>query len=231
VPDQTLQADGRVIANLPDENLVYVDLGKDDHLVLGMTFEVFDSVRGVRVDEYGQMRGKATIEIVDISDHSAAGRVIRSSASAPVLANDVIANMVYDQSRVFKFYVFGEFDLDGDGQYTISDHDAVVRRIESWGGKVVDVSKRNQSLASTFGKETADKVVLPLDTDFVVIGQEPELPQAVAPGERDPIKIRKAVLDKQRWDEYMRLRNEAISLSVPVINHNRFLALIGHVSR
>jgi peptidoglycan hydrolase CwlO-like protein len=231
VPDQTLLADGRIISYVPEEKQAYIDLGKNDHLVLGMTFEVFDAVRGVKVDAAGELRGKATLEIVDIAGNSSVARVIRSSGPTPALAGDLIANVVYDKGRVFKFYIFGDFDLDNDGQYTVSDRDAVVRSIQQWGGVVVDVSERNSRLASTLGADVADKNLLPLDTDFVVIGQEPDLPQAVAPGERDPSKIRKAVVDKQKWDEYVRLRNEALALSVPVINHNRFLALIGHVNR
>ena len=231
VPDLSRQGDGRIIAVNPDHNLVYVDLGRNDHLVLGMTFEVFDSNRGVQTGEDGDLRGKATVEVVDIGVQSSSARIVRSSFSRPILAGDIVANLVYDKDRAFKFYVFGNFDLDGDGQYTISDHDAVVQLITRWGGQVVNTEERGARLGALSGAETTAAAVLPLDTDFVIVGQEPDLPPQLAAGERDPLKIREQVVAKQKWDEYMRLRSEAAALSIPVINQNRFLALIGHTGR
>lgn len=231
VPDLSKQADGRVVAVNPDQNLVYMDLGSQDHLVLGMTFEVFDSTRGVELGQNGDLRGKATVEVVDIGPRSSSARIVRSSFSRPILPGDVLANLVYDKNRKFKFYVFGNFDLDGDGQYTISDHDAVVQLIERWGGQVVNDAGRAGQLGGLIGQERAAQAVLPLDTDFVIVGQEPEVPPQLAAGERDPAIIQAHARAKQKWDEYLSLRNEAAALSIPVINQNRFLALIGHTGR
>lgn len=231
VPDLSKQGDGRIVAVNPDQNLIYMDLGSQDHLVLGMTFEVFDSTRGVEIGEQGELRGKATVEVVDIGPRSSSARIVRSSFSRPILPGDVLANLVYSKDRKFKFYVFGNFDLDGDGQYTISDHDAVVQLIERWGGEVVNNGQRAGQLGALIGKEAADQAVLPLDTDFVIVGQEPEVPPQLAAGERDPAIIQAQARAKQKWDEYLALRNEAAALSIPVINQNRFLALIGHTGR
>jgi len=231
VPDGTDSVDGKIVAVNRDENLVYVNLGQRDHLVLGMTFEVFDAERGVQIDQNGDLRGKASIEIVDMGDQTATARIARESYSRPVLANDVIANLVYDKNRTYKFYVFGDFDLDGDGKSTLADHDQVVNLIEQWGGKVVDPRDRQRRLTALLGKEAASKNTLPLDTDFVIVGEEPELPQPVPPGTRDPQVIKAAIQAKQKWDAYMQLRNEADSLSVPLMSQNRFLSLIGYYQR
>lgn len=228
VPDASQQADGKVISVNPDDNLVYINLGQTDHLVLGMTFEVFDADRGVQVDEFGKLRGKASIEVVDMDAMTATCRIARASYSRPVLAEDLIANLVYDKARKFKFYVFGDFDLDNDGKATLADHDQVQNLINKWGGEVVDPRDRERRLTALLGKDAATKNILPLDTDFVIVGEEPELPQPVPPGTRDPQVIKAAIQAKQKWDAYIQLRNEANSLSVPIISQNRFLALIGY---
>ena len=41
--------------------------------------------------------------------------------------------------------------------------------------------------------------------------------------------IRAAIEAKKRWNRYIQLLNEAKTLTVPVINQNRFLALIGYI--
>jgi hypothetical protein len=231
VPDQTSQVDGRIIAVNREENLVYINLGRQDHLVMGMTFEVFDSSRGVRVGDDGKMRGKGTIEVVDISESSAACRIVRTDRTRTVLEDDVIANLVYDRDRAFKFYVFGKFDLDGDGRYSVSDHDKVVTLIEEWGGQVVEPEQRLEGLTQALGEDAAEQTLLPLDTDFLVIGQEPPMPKELSRSERDPVKIRRNVQAKKQWERYKNLTDEAKALSVPVLNQNRFLALIGHTSQ
>ncbi|MBI1368676.1 MAG: hypothetical protein GC162_08490 [Planctomycetes bacterium] len=228
VPDATREADGKVLAVNPDENLIYINLGQSDHLVLGMTFEVFDALRGVEVNDDGTLRGKASIEVVDMESNTATCRVVRASYNRPVLANDLVANLVYDKDRVFKFYVFGDFDLDGDGKSTLADHDQVVNLITKWGGQVTDPRDRELRMTALLSKDAAGKNLLPLDTDFLVVGQEPELPQPVPPGTRDPAVIKAAIQAKQQWDHYIELRNEAVTLSVPIISQNRFLALIGY---
>lgn len=230
-PNAALEVDGRVIAVDPDRNLAYVNIGSSEHLVMGMTFEVFDPVRGPQADDTGKLRGVATVEVVDIAPNSAACRVVRGSPGRPVLVNDQIANLIYDRSRIFKFYIFGEFDLDNDGSYTIADRDAIEALIHTWGGQIVQPSERQRQLAAALGKDLAkDATLLPLDTDFLIVGKEPELPKPV-PADASAEEQRRAVEAKARWDQYIKLVNEAKSFSVPVLNQNRFLTLIGYYRR
>jgi hypothetical protein len=233
VPDPTKEVDGRIISVEPAEKLVYIDIGRKDHLVLGTTFEVFDATRGVEVSDDGKelKRGKASIEVVTLNERSAACRITRSNYSQPLLVNDVIANLVYDRTRALKFYVFGDFDLDNDGQATLSDREMVLAFIRDWGGVLVKADERQKNLTALLDKETADQSMLPVDTDFVVIGKEPELPKPVAPGETRPEVIRDSIQAKAKWDAYIRVINEARTLSIPVVNQNRFLALIGYYQR
>ncbi|MDH3585381.1 MAG: hypothetical protein OER86_14355 [Phycisphaerae bacterium] len=231
VPDTTNEVDGEVVSINPDEGTVYINLGRADHLVPGMLFEVYDPVRGVQVTKSGDQlqRGKASIEVVElVSDHSALCRVVRGRAAVPVGPKDLIANLIYETDRKFKFYVFGEFDLDLDGRSTIADHDRVVELIESWGGDVTEATEREKRLAALLGESEASKQALPLDVDYLIIGREPPLPKPV-PEFGTQEEIRAAIEAKKKWNRYIQLLNEAKTLTVPVINQNRFLALIGYI--
>ena len=211
-PDMTKLVDGRIVSVVPKENLVYINLGRRDKIFLGMTFEVFDPARGVVVDEKGEQRGKASIEVVDVTKTSAACRVVRERPGRPVLANDLISNVAYDRDMEFKFVVHGEFDLNYDGLTSITDRERVESLIKEWGGVVTDE--------------------LALDTDFLVVGLAPPLPkQLTAEHERDPILLAEALRIRQAWDDYQKIGGKAQDFSVPVLNQNRFLVLIGYFNR
>ncbi len=216
VPDPSTDADGRIVSVLSEKDLVYIDLGRRDHLVLGLTFEVFDGERGVEIEDAGEgrtdlARGKATIEVVSIESTSAACRIVRQTLGKSVLVNDVIANAVYDRDRTFKFHVHGRFDLDNDGETSIADYERVVSLIRQWGGNVVEE--------------------LELDTDFLILGKQPPIPEPLDPDEQDPDRIRQNIRQKKQWEEYQSLVTEAKQLSIPVLNQNRFLTLIGYYQR
>lgn len=235
VPDPAEQVDGQIIAMVTnDPNTLYINLGRRDHLVLGLTFEVYDALRGVEVEEVedkdGEIqlkRGKATIEVVSMTDTSAMCRVVRSSFGRPILVQDPIANLVYDKQRKFTFYVVGDFDLDGDGKATLSDREQVIDLVERWGGIVVKAEDRKRRLGAAIGLDSAEENVLPLDTDFVLLGQEPPLPD-VSGEVTDPTEKARLENLKRVYDDYSRIRTEAKALGIPVLNQNRFLALIGY---
>ncbi len=232
VPDTTNHVDATITAVHSEESLVYINLGKSDQLVPGLTFEVFSPLTGVQLTKTGNnttlKRGKASIEVVKIvSNSTAACRIIRADPNDPIRVNDPIANLVYDKNRKIKFYIFGEFDLDGDGRATVGDRDKVVQLIQKWGGEVVQISEREKRLAALIGKEGAAKNVLPIGTDYLVVGREPAAPGKI-PEVGSPAEIRAAIEAKKKWDIYNMLKREAQSLTVPVLNQTRFLYLIGH---
>ncbi|MAE60683.1 MAG: hypothetical protein CMJ49_04905 [Planctomycetaceae bacterium] len=211
-PDMTKLVDGRVVEIAHAENLVYIDLGRRDKIFLGMTFEVFDPTRGVVVDESGQQRGKASIEVVDVAETSATCRVVRETLGRPVLADDLVSNIAYDQNMVFKFVVHGDFDLDYDGRTSITDRQRVETLIEEWGGVVLDE--------------------LTLDTDFLVVGVAPPPARALSPDEEiNPIDLAAQVQAHNKWREYQQVGEQARDMTIPVLNQNRFLVLIGYFVR
>ncbi len=210
-PDLTRQSDGIVTSTLADESLVYIDRGRADQIVLGMTFEVFDDESGVVIDEFGSARGKATIEVIRMSDRSSLTRVVRIEHGQRVDENDLIANVVYDPNVPYKFYVFGEFDIDTTGQVTASDRRRVETMITQWGGQLVNKLSYN--------------------TDFLVLGQEPDIPEPLPDNVFDPTVIERHAAKRRKYEAYQTLITQAKALSIPILNQNRFLALVGYYQR
>jgi hypothetical protein len=219
-PRVELEADGVISAVFPQENLAYIDLGQKDRVILGMRFEVFDQAKGVVLEasrgagRVRNLRGKATIEVVRMTDHTSTCRIVRQDYGTQVTVGDLITNIVYDKARTFKFFVYGDYDLDQDNQYTLAEFEQVLGLIQQWGGEAIE-----------------DMKDLPLDTDFLVLGREPQMPRPIDPNETDPIIITKYQQDLQAVKDYQRLAAQAAGLSIPVLNQNRFLTLVGYFNR
>lgn len=210
-PDLTRESDGEVTSILAEESLVYIDRGRADQILLGMTFEVFDNDKGVSVDEFGDVRGKATVEVIRMSDRSSLSRVVRLDRGQSVDEGDLIANVIYNPNISYRFYVFGEFDIDDTGQVTATDRRRVETMITQWGGQLIRKLSYN--------------------TDFLVLGQEPNPPEQLPPSEFDPVKIERVAAQRRKYNQYQELISEAKALSIPILNQNRFLALVGYYHR
>jgi len=199
--------DGRVVGASVADRQVFIDLGRDQRVVLGMTFEVYSSGTDIRPDSEGEFPpGKATIELTRIGDSTSSARIIRESRGQPVVEGDVIANAAYDPEKQYSFVVFGDFDANRDGQATSAERGSIVSLIEDWGGIVQD--------------ELTGR------TDFLVLGERPVLPPAPSPDAPLPLiqeYIRKQTL-VQRYDELFRT---ATQTGIPVLNENRFYTLTG----
>jgi len=217
-PDLTLEADGRIIDVDPAEHICYINLGRDDRLILGMTFEVFDAATGVQteVNRSGRLehrRGKATIEVVRFSEtgETAICRIVRRSFGRPVVSGDLISNIVYDENRTFRFFVFGDFDLNNDGLATPIERQRVINLIRQWGGEVIDRDE------------------MPVDTDFLVLGENIEFPAAL-PDDPPPTpeEVERYIETRRQFTRYQELAGLAQELSIPILNQNKFLTLIGY---
>lgn len=217
-PDMTLEYDAKVIEFVPRDNLVFINLGRDDRLILGMTFEVFDQATGVQtqVERNGQLihvGGKATVEVVRFSEsgETTACRIVRQAFGRPIVTGDIVSNIVYDKNRTYRFFVYGDFDIDGDRRATPSERQRLLQLIEQWGGEVVSGDR------------------MPVDTDFLVLGRNVEYP-ADLPDDPPPTIEQIAERDRQleQFKRYAELSGQAAELSIPVLNQNRFMTLIGY---
>lgn len=128
---------GEVMEALPGNSLVHVNLGKEDGVMLGMTFSVYSADE--RVPENG--RGKASIEAVSIGRRTTECKVLSPPPpNDPILRGDQIGNIVLSRFRgkAQKFCIVGDFDTDFDGQTDTRGRDNIKGLVESWGGIVVD---------------------------------------------------------------------------------------------
>lgn len=205
--DEFALVDGQVIGVDPVSGRVIIDRGREHRIVLGATFAVFADATNIRPDARGQYpAGKASIEVIRINEATSECRVTRSIAGNPIVRGDVIANALYDPSKVYKFTVYGNFDTNGDGRATPAEREDMVAFIRGWNGEVVDA--------------------LEGDVDFLVLGDKPALPPEPRPN--DPIEVVQHYLRIQaRVREYEQLLEQARSTKVPVLNQHRLYNLIG----
>jgi hypothetical protein len=210
--DPSILPKGEVTAVSPDDQVVYINRGWAEHLPLGITFEVYDHDAMIGRDQDGNLRGKATIQVIRVHERSAAARVIREDKGTAIELGDVLGNVAYDPHMVFKFLVFGDFDIDHTGQPQPGDTRRINNMITDWGSKVVDK--------------------LDYDTDFLVLGEEPQMPEPLKGEDAlDHIKIQQYDAAKAKYLRYESLLGQAASLHIPVLNQNRFLALVGYFQR
>jgi hypothetical protein len=191
---------------------VYIDLGQQDHVMKGLTFEVYDKSEGIPKlgdpsNDNDLPRGKASIQVISVSPTGSQCRIIAQMPGTTITEGDLIANLIYDKNTTYKFVVYGNFDLDQNGVATPQDAEVIKRLITQWGGQI--------------------QPEINVDTDFVVLGKEPVVPTE-RPNENDPIALaayNKAVADA---DEYAGISLKAREFRLPILNQNRFLYMVGY---
>ncbi|MDY7110536.1 MAG: hypothetical protein SYC29_18040 [Planctomycetota bacterium] len=206
--------DAQVIDTDPANEQVFINRGRNDRIVLGMSFEVYDDDASISVNPETRMlpRGKASVKVVKVGETTSTCKITRSVRGRPVVRNDVLANAVYDPERRFKFLIHSKFDVDGDGRPSEAEAEYLRSLVVEWGGEVV------------FGNE------LPGDLDFLVLGEQPPLPPPLPPGATD-LQISEWLRKRQAHERYNELFRRASEAQIPVLNSNRFFILIGHSGR
>ncbi len=201
------EGDGKIIRNGVASDEVYISLGRKDRVTVGLTFAVYDPRLGVGSGIDG--KGKGAIEVMEVGDSESLARITRKEPTNTILPSDVIANPVYsrDRNRSYRFLVFGDFDLDGDGVATSAERDRVIRMIQAWGGQI--------------------DTKLDTQTDFVVLGAEPAA-QSTRFASASEQTADLVAQRKEAQDKYQQLARDARAYSIPVLNANRFLAMIGY---
>ncbi|MCA9296619.1 MAG: hypothetical protein KC983_08875 [Phycisphaerales bacterium] len=211
-PDELV--DGRVIDSAGANDTVFIDRGRRNRIALGMTFEVYASPESIGIDAVnGQLsRGKASLQVIRVSETTATCKITRFNVSQPVVRNDVIANAVYDPEYKFKFLVHGKFDVDQNGVPSEAEAEFIRGQILEWGGDVI--------ISET----------LPGDLDFLVLGVEPPMPPDLPPGATEQ-QISDWLRKREAHENYRRLFDQARDAQIPVLNANRFLVLTGYSGR
>ncbi|MEM6460190.1 MAG: hypothetical protein AAF710_12450 [Planctomycetota bacterium] len=202
-------ADATVVAQIPEQNKVYFNLGRNQNLRLGMPFQVYDPDDLVKIED-PEAEGKAVVEVINLDAETAVGRVVSRKPRAVVNNGDTLVNVVYDPNRVLSFHVFGQYDLDADGDLDDNGADRVESLVRRFGGRLTDE--------------------LGFATDYLVLGVPPELP--VRPDdELDLILMQQYRVELDNFQSYQDLIARAGELDIPVLNQNRFLDLVGFFAR
>ena len=203
-------ADGTII-RVTDNNTAFINLGSRQSVTKGLTFEVYDKNKGIPplgdgLSDQNMPVGKASIEVFNVGPDTSECRVVKTQTGEQLVIGDPIVNLVYDPEVHYNFVVYGDFDLSNSGIASPGDAEIIKRLITQWGGRLQnDVN---------------------VDTDFVVMGKEPQLP-AVA-DQTDPQKQIEYNRIKQRLEAYQAIIAKSAQLTVPIMNQNRFLYFIGY---
>ena len=197
------RSDGKVSSVDQAQGLVYLNIGSKDRVVEGLRFTVFPYTG---VTPTGQ--GKGVVEVYNVSDRVCEARIIRQSKTTPIISGDLVANLVFDALRDYKFLVEGDFDLNDTGEATRAGNKAVKEIIRRYGGSVVDD--------------------LSISTAFVVLGDQPGRPKK--PDQNDSEDAWALYKERNKgFLRYQETKTRAAELKVPVISSDRFLDLVGYV--
>jgi hypothetical protein len=208
-PDVEVKAfepDGKVILVDSQAKIVHINLGGNDRVYRGLTFSIYDKNQPIPRDG----KGKAEIEVYNVSDGISAARIIRSEPKNPIAVDDIAANLIWDSKTANTFVIAGDFDLNKDG---VDDADAAGKirgLVEGWGGKVADS--------------------ITVNTDFVVLGTPPVVPPkpTLEQTETYPDATEKYERAVERLANYKLVQSQSQALSIPILNADRFLYFIGY---
>ncbi|MBX3379996.1 MAG: hypothetical protein KF805_07860 [Phycisphaeraceae bacterium] len=199
--------DGTIIGVDTTQRQVFLNVGRTQKAVIGMSFAVYNDANSIKTDEDGNYKpGKATIEIINVGQDSSTARIVSETKGNPIVTGDVIANAVFDPMKIYKFVIYGNFDTKGTGIPTASGRTDIAAMVTSWGGEVLDD--------------------LEGDVDFLVLGERPVLPPR--PGVDQPIEVVQEYVRLERAvNKYNELLKQATAMGLPVLNENRFYTLTG----
>jgi len=208
----TGQADGKIV-RLPGAGVAYIDLGRGDQIIPGMTFEVYDRNEGIPpigdpTNEINLPKGKGSLEVTNVGATSSECRIVNTAPGTAMTEGDIVANLIFDKHTKNKFLVYGNFDLTRSGKPNSQDTEIIKRLVSQWGGQIVpDIN---------------------VDTDFVVLGAEPQIPVLTREEREDPVQ--KAIYDKAvaEAEAYSNISAKARDYRIPILNQNRFLYMIGY---
>lgn len=198
------QPDGHILSRQPNDDYVFIDLGRGDRLVLGLEFAVYPADGGIPPDG----RAKARISVVSIDPITAVCQILHIVPGQVIMNGDLIANPVYDRKRPVRFMVLGEFDLDRDGAVDPYGRAVIESKVVDWGGTLVSE--------------------ITAETDFVVLGRAPRRPRPTnGSGELTPVQRQR----QEAYDVYLKTIELANSLAIPILRQDVFLNFLGYGPR
>ncbi|NLW83249.1 MAG: hypothetical protein GXY41_02420 [Phycisphaerae bacterium] len=208
-PDAAVAAyksDARTVRVDLQNDLVTLDVGANYGVYRGLTFSIYQS--NVPIPENGV--GKAEIEVFQVGEQVSVARIVRQDPRNPIIPEDLVVNLIWDAETSNKFIVIGDFDTTRDGRINPDGAAQVRELIERWGGRLQDD--------------------IGIDTDFVIVGFEPAIPQRPTEEELDvdPTALQRYETASRQAEIYNEMLAKAGRLRVPVFNYQQFIHLIGY---
>jgi len=201
--ETTRRPDGRILRILPDEALVYINIGSKDRVTEDLRLTVFPYTG---IPKAGG--GKAVIEVTNVDETVSECRIIQQSKDDPIVPGDLVANLVYDALRTYSFVVEGQFDLDGTGEATMAGNKAIRELVRRYGGRLV--------------KDVA------IETDYVILGDPPSPPRK--PDDTDPRDAWDLYQERLKsYNRYKEVDKLAEGMTIPRLSGQRFLDLVGYI--
>jgi hypothetical protein len=195
------EADGRIEKIATNADVCYIDIGSKDRVQPGMTFAVY----GPNPANAEEVKGSMLVS--NVSENFSECRILQQDKDHPLAVGDTVANLAFHAVRTYVFTVFGEFDLHGTNNPTRYGTEEVKAAIQKFGGKLSDS--------------------IGIQTDYVVMGAEPQRPEEPAP-DAGPSVQKAYQLQLQEYNQYNKAIELAESLKIPILNTNRFLILTGY---
>lgn len=212
VKNPTVRNIDATITQIAPDSICYIDLGYGDHIVPGLTFEVYDKLDGMpkfqTTSDVDLPKGKGSIEILNVGQNSSQCRIIYTAPGQQLSQGDLCANLIYDKNVKPVFYLYGQFDMDNNGVPTEGEAEQIKALINRWGGQVSDK--------------------LNVNVDYVIMGKEPSVPVYSKEEQQDPLIAQRVKEAQDRLKAYDDVRNSASTLHIPVLNQTRFLYYIGY---
>jgi archaellum component FlaC len=207
--DPATLVDGSIIDIAGSNDQVYINRGRQDQIVLGMTFEIYGDAAQIRPTDDGEFpEGKGSLQVIKVGENTSTAKITRSTLGQPIVRDDVIVNAIYDPEYQFKFLVHGQFDIDQDGQPTEEEAAYLRSQIENWGGIVIQSD------------------TLPGDLDFLVLGVTP-LEPPVPPKDASTLQMQDYRRKKTTQQMYQELYRQARNAQLPILNATRLHILTG----
>jgi len=104
VEDTVVRRSEGTINSVASEDVVYIDLGSGEHVVPGMTFEVYNRHEGIPhlgdgMSSENMPSGEGAIEVESVGAYSSQCRVIKTEVGQHINQGDLIHNLVYDRQH------------------------------------------------------------------------------------------------------------------------------------
>ena len=215
---------GKIERVLEENGICYISIGRKDRVRPGVTFTVYPA------NAFGdETKKKGSLLVTSVRERVSVCRIAEpkngedgesSKKGEPILAGDLIENIAYDPDKTFAFLVEGQFNLSGQQEPVPEGVEEVKALIRRCGGGIVEVEEKVDTATNEI------EVVLDPQTDYVVLGSEPIKPGAIT---EDAEPSERAVYQKQKraYDRYVKIREKALDMKIPMLNQNRFIALTG----